>query len=224
MEVKIQTLTPLWTGGVDGSMDRIHETGIIGSMRWWYEAIVRGLGRSACDPSRHKCPDKDGNYCDVCRIFGATGWKRRFRVKIIDKSEKVYLGDNVLIPSGHIRYNNRPGGWYIGPGNLSISSPAKGDARLEFLVLTKDLRREVFLALMLIERWGGLGAKQQLGYGTVEFFEQINGEWKPVKSVIQSNFSGKTYRGNLPALNKSLFRKSPDSNQKIRIGGISLQR
>lgn len=44
MQIKIQTLTPLWTGGVDGKMDRIHETGIIGSMRWWYEAIVRGLG------------------------------------------------------------------------------------------------------------------------------------------------------------------------------------
>lgn len=44
MQIKIQTLTPLWTGGVDGKMDRIHETGIIGSMRWWYEAIVRDWG------------------------------------------------------------------------------------------------------------------------------------------------------------------------------------
>ncbi len=44
MEVRIQTLTPLWTGGVQaGKVDRIHETGIVGSMRWWYEAIVRGL-------------------------------------------------------------------------------------------------------------------------------------------------------------------------------------
>jgi len=210
MEIKIQTLTPLWTGGVDGSMDRIHETGIIGSMRWWYEAIVRGLGGSACDPSRHRCPDKDGNYCDVCRIFGATGWKRRFRVKIIDKSEKVFLGENVLIPSGHIhdnRYKKRAGGWYIVPGNLSISSPAKGEASLEFPTLTQDLKREVFLALMLIERWGGLGAKQHLGYGTVEFFEQTDGEWKPLKSVIQSNVSGKSYRGSLPALNNLFFAK-----------------
>ena len=40
LTVKIRTLTPLWTGGLDGTMDRIHETGIIGSLRWWYEAIV----------------------------------------------------------------------------------------------------------------------------------------------------------------------------------------
>lgn len=55
-------MAPLWTGGIDGSMNHIHETGIIGSMRWWYEAIVRGLGGRAYDPSRHECPDKDDNY------------------------------------------------------------------------------------------------------------------------------------------------------------------
>ncbi|MCD6141803.1 type III-B CRISPR module RAMP protein Cmr1, partial [Candidatus Bipolaricaulota bacterium] len=44
MKVKIRTLTPLWTGGADGKVDRVHETGILGSLRWWYEAIVRGLG------------------------------------------------------------------------------------------------------------------------------------------------------------------------------------
>jgi len=26
LEVRIRTLTPLWTGGLDGTMDRIHET------------------------------------------------------------------------------------------------------------------------------------------------------------------------------------------------------
>ena len=50
-ELKIKTLTPIWTGGVEGKCDRLHETGIIGSMRWWYEAIVRGLGGYACDPT-----------------------------------------------------------------------------------------------------------------------------------------------------------------------------
>ena len=45
MGIRLRTLTPLWTGGVEtGKMDRIHETGIIGSLRWWYETLVRGLG------------------------------------------------------------------------------------------------------------------------------------------------------------------------------------
>ncbi len=34
MEVKLRTLTPLWTGGVGtGGSDWIHETGIIGSQK-----------------------------------------------------------------------------------------------------------------------------------------------------------------------------------------------
>lgn len=42
MEIRLRTLTPLWTGGVDGTCDLLHVTGIMGSLRWWYEAIVRG--------------------------------------------------------------------------------------------------------------------------------------------------------------------------------------
>lgn len=43
MEVKLRTLTPLWTGGVDRTSDRLHKTGLIGPLRWWYEALVRSL-------------------------------------------------------------------------------------------------------------------------------------------------------------------------------------
>lgn len=50
----LKTVTPLWTGGIDaGQYDRIHETGIIGSLRWWYEAILRGCGVRVCDPTLH---------------------------------------------------------------------------------------------------------------------------------------------------------------------------
>ncbi len=35
MQIQLKTLTPLWTGGVEtGKMDWLHETGIIGSLRW----------------------------------------------------------------------------------------------------------------------------------------------------------------------------------------------
>lgn len=208
MKVKIQTLTPLWTGGVDGSMDRIHETGIIGSMRWWYEAIMRGLGKRACDPSRHECPDKDGNYCDVCRIFGATGWKRRFQVKIIDESKEIFQGNSVLIPSGHIHdkgSRKRAGGWYIGPGRLSRSF--NGDTLMEFPIIMPDLKEQVLPTLMLIERWGGFGSKTQLGYGTVQFYEHEKNGWKPLNAIFKSGISVNLYNGSLPALNNIFFAK-----------------
>ena len=105
MKIKINLLTPLWTGGVDRQTDRIRETGILGSLRWWYEAVVRGPGKKACDPGKGKCSFdaraynqskaederqrlRDAGLCDVCQIFGATGWKRRFRLEIIEDNTR----------------------------------------------------------------------------------------------------------------------------------------
>lgn len=104
-ELKFKTLTPIWTGDADRKCTTIKDTSIIGSMRWWYEAIVRGMGGYACDPSNGVCEFntkgyekavKDGksveeaieiglkNVCPACRLFGCTGWKRRFKIVVND--------------------------------------------------------------------------------------------------------------------------------------------
>ena len=158
MKVKIETLTPIWTGDINGTCDRIHETSIIGSMRWWYEAIVRGLGGYACDPSQHECPDKDGNYCDVCKVFGATGWRRRFRVEVVeDKTNPIWNPPRGTL---NIRPPDRNHGWFLPPGRMGeVTLCFTGDER------TLDLLAALFLFL---EKWGSLGAKPQLGYGVFE--------------------------------------------------------
>lgn len=85
--IKLTTLTPLWTGGINRDCDRLHETSVIGSLRWWYEALVRGLGGSACDPTDSKC---DGDkHCAACELFGCTGWARKFRLLILDENDDV---------------------------------------------------------------------------------------------------------------------------------------
>jgi CRISPR-associated protein Cmr1 len=83
-------LTPIWTGGVDRKSDRQVPTGLLGSIRWWFEVLVRGLGGAACDPSdtQLRCPDKRGRHCVVCELFGCTGWARKFRLQVLDKSDK----------------------------------------------------------------------------------------------------------------------------------------
>lgn len=92
MNITIQTLTPLWTGGIDQTSDRLHETGLIGSLRWWYEALVRGLGGYACDPTSDKrCPDKEGKHCAACELFGCTGWARKFRVRVVDEDGRLAI-------------------------------------------------------------------------------------------------------------------------------------
>ncbi len=159
LKITLKTLTPLWTGGVDGRVDRIHETGIIGSLRWWYEAIVRGLGGRACDPSDGKCQydaDKPHNgLCDVCQLFGATGWRRRFRLEILeDQMHPLWTPSDRML---NIRPPGRNRGWFLPPGRM-------GRLSMQFSGDEGALSRLAALFLFL-DRWGGLGAKPQLGYG-----------------------------------------------------------
>lgn len=194
LSIKAKTLTPLWTGGVDAAADWLHETGIIGSLRWWYEAIVRGLGGWACDPSEHGCRFdaekyrkstaaderqrlRDAGLCDVCQVFGATGWKRRFRVEVVE--------DNTIPawnpPPGmlNIRPPKRSRGWYLPPGRVGeLKIRIKGDEKV------LPMLAALFLFL---EKWGNLGAKPQLGYGVFSILDrervskQANGwQWQKI--------------------------------------------
>ncbi|OAG28554.1 type III-B CRISPR module RAMP protein Cmr1 [Thermodesulfatator autotrophicus] len=161
LKVKIKTLTPLYTGGVDGTMDRIHETGILGSLRWWYEAIVRGLGGSACDVTGdHRCPDKDGRYCDVCAVFGTTGLQRAFRLEgPVWWNEKRGWRLEIKVN------NNR--GWFLGRGFMGGGEMHLRALRLPEGWAESDLWQTVLLTFRLIACWGGLGPKTQQGYGVV---------------------------------------------------------
>jgi len=173
MKITLKTLTPLWTGGVEtGKMDRLHETGLIGSLRWWYEAIVRGLGGDVCDPTSdnpaNRCQfdakayketnnveDGLAGVCPVCHLFGCTGWRRRFRLVIEDDhTEPLWTPPEQPL---NIRPPDRNRGWFLPPGRMGILT-LRFDGNKE----TLSMLAAIFLFL---ERWGSLGAKPQLGYG-----------------------------------------------------------
>jgi CRISPR-associated protein Cmr1 len=77
--------TAIWTGDADGQSDSLKHTGLLGSIRWWFEVIVRGLGGYGCDPSEMTCKDK--KHCVVCELFGCTGWARKFRFDVLDEQD-----------------------------------------------------------------------------------------------------------------------------------------
>lgn len=83
-------ITELWTGDASQRNTRLMTTGLLGSIRWWFEVLVRGLGGSACDPtSESRCPEKSQDQtrrCVVCELFGCTGWARKFRFEVVDRN------------------------------------------------------------------------------------------------------------------------------------------
>jgi CRISPR type III-B/RAMP module RAMP protein Cmr1 len=97
-EWKCRALTDIWTGDAsrDASRrgDRLIATGLLGSIRWWFEVLVRGLGGRACDPTLpevrcpapNKIPSEPGHHCVVCELFGCTGWARKFRFDVLDET------------------------------------------------------------------------------------------------------------------------------------------
>lgn len=97
----LKAQSPIWTGDADRNGGRTVTTGLLGSLRWWFEVLVRGLGGSACDPADHPnnkprpCPaegrrlEDQGHHCVVCELFGCTGWARKFRFDVLDKCGKI---------------------------------------------------------------------------------------------------------------------------------------
>lgn len=181
LTVMLRTLTPIWTGGVEtGKMDRLHESSIIGSLRWWYEAIVRGLGGDVCDPTsdnpEHRCQFdakaydltrniEDGlrGVCAVCRLFGCTGWRRRFELQAsATQSAPFWLATKDK--SG--KFNH----WWLSEiYKAENNRVAFGELTLGFRWMRGyERQHEIMKALLsLVTQLGGIGPKLQYGFGIV---------------------------------------------------------
>lgn len=229
MEIRISTLTPLWTGGVDQKCDRLHETGVIGSLRWWYEAIVRGLGGKACDPSQGKCQFdaekyaksrasderqrlRDAGLCDVCQVFGATGWRRRFRLTIVDNTAPdSSVSSRVKANRSYkVKKKTHIPTWYF-PGSEN-DKPRSGTLTVQIQSLAPDFRPEVIAGLIqFIAAWAAIGARAQMGFGVIELKNgRVN--TRPLYDWLSAVAGSRNYL-DLPSLhNVFLARISPKND------------
>ncbi len=176
MRIKLKTLTPIWTGGVEKYCDRIHETGIIGSIRWWYEAIVRGLGGNVCNiiEAETSCPTKDasGNkYCDVCELFGATGKSRAFRLEIDEVDEEcgsLTQDEYDKKKPINIRPSKRTRGWFTGAGRYTIDGTFININIVNLRDSEDSLSSKLIPVFKLINNWTAIGSRTQHGFGVVK--------------------------------------------------------
>lgn len=123
---------------------RLISTGLLGSIRWWFEVLVRGLDGSACDPTDTKCEGQD--HCVVCELFGCTGWARKFRFEV--------LSNNLKTRTEQIKKNDP---------KTRTEQIKKGDTFcLQFTALRPVCDEEWALldaTLRLISKYGAIGGK-----------------------------------------------------------------
>lgn len=185
MQYFIKTKTPIWTGGAKSISDTIYETGILGSLRWWYEVILRGLGRFACDPTEDennrpykRCPIEVNHakkYCNACDLFGATGHQRQFKVNFIRgelvfdqkaKEEFINIRPQQCQPP-------RQRGWYLGAGRIATDTHPIMAQFTPFAHPT-ETDNTLKVLLSLLSRWAGIGARQQHGYGIFDITNRLD--------------------------------------------------
>ncbi len=197
MNVNFRTLTPLWTGGTDKNSQRIHETGIIGSLRWWYEGIIRGKGGYACKGAEYKGNNgkpcrynpKEGKdrafqaICPACRLFGCTGWRRQFKIEISGLEEIplfFWASNGVYSMAGNWLWRMFGGtdthGTKQGKGSqvrftFGVKALWGEKAVLKITPLGFNEKEIESKLSYLLSRIENLGAKPQNGFGQVEFLD-----------------------------------------------------
>lgn len=159
-----ETQTPIYTGGAEMTFDRLHETGLMGGLRWWYEVFVRGVGGDACDPSAHNCLHDPGKphdgICDACRVFGATGWRRRFRL-VADDSRLRKANDLDRVVYADAPYRKEGSRGWRWP-----RTPHEGRLSLSLVSLDDAFDVQIIAALLqFMADYAALGSKDQFGLG-----------------------------------------------------------
>ncbi|MFQ6118512.1 MAG: type III-B CRISPR module RAMP protein Cmr1, partial [Methanosarcinales archaeon] len=204
-----KTLTPLWTGDIDRKCSKIKETSILGSLRWWYEALIRGLGGKVCNITsenpKNRCDyDRDkGNICDVCKIFGCTGWSRRFRLEVEGKRIPLFFVTNLnsnlrwlckIFNGREISKNPTYSGRreYICDFN-GINEIFDDEMVLKYLSLEQPKIHNPLIEFLIkfVSKYSALGAKTQNGFGQIHVKNIDSRVLKEGKKLIEEQISKK---------------------------------
>lgn len=202
-EIQLKTLTPLWTGGANRNSRRVHESGIIGSLRWWYEGILRSVGVRVCDATADKSDErcrferKEGEsiddalarICPACQLFGCTGWRRRFRLDVtgLEPHDLFFAASKgVYVAAGNWLWRmfggEELGGSKKGRGaavsfDFGVQALWGEEVTLRITPYGDDadatLARLAFL-LDIVARRGALGAKPQHGFGQIDIIKGLD--------------------------------------------------
>lgn len=194
LSIRYRALTPIYTGDRKIQVDRLHETGFHGSMRWWLEALIRGVGGLALDPTEQANNFDAKQYVDqygaltrdtfdhtdrlracglddASQVYGATGWRRRFRLVVQNRNNFTRAGwDTVSLPNHSYTITDRedrektktPIWWFK-------DKPFLDEFTLTLRALDPGFPLGIVGGLLpFLEEWAGVGAKNQMGMGVIQ--------------------------------------------------------
>ncbi|QCT94970.1 type III-B CRISPR module RAMP protein Cmr1 [Caminibacter mediatlanticus TB-2] len=196
LTVTFETVTPLWTGDINGECTELKPASIFGSLRFWFEVYCyfagievkenESLDYKTFEKIRNKTFEKykykDKEISDIeeyiiknlpltttSKIFGCTGWKSRIEIKkVIKIDEYEYIYPLGKISLEKLEYNKQNKtiipSWYFKKGFF-------GKFRITFNVLNEVGENILLPLLKFIERYGFIGAKNNIGYGRVKIIE-----------------------------------------------------
>ncbi len=215
IDFKVKSLTPIWSGDIEGKSERLRQTSIVGSLRYFGEAILRGFDIYICpivyngdykDNSLKKCIYKKEKHlssiCAGCYIWGTTNWQKQVRISFDNYSS---------ISPTNFQDNNRWISEVLGKGNINFKAIWITNASISFIPLNTyntedilDTENYIHLLMKTIKELGHIGAKARAGFGFVDI-EGID-EQKVKKSI-----------GELKSLRRNIFRDENKNNDIYRM-------
>ena len=197
---------PIWTGNHEMKMAGIKESGILGGMRWWYEAILRGFGVKVCNPcppngSTAGCQYNDkrarksgistaGFYsdngtvqvCPACQLFGCTGWSKQFTMQWDQDHGGTFAPkrDTYAHPNCHPRKKQAT--------YMVVQGRTGQNCRAVFYPHNDQVGNILHYLLQFLGGWGGFGARPQMGCGMSTI--KLSGNYAPLLYPPQIAISG----------------------------------
>lgn len=117
IQVNLQTITPIWTGGADGKCTELKPSAIIGALRFWFEVFCLSSDilvkeNENVDPKQFKKKLKEKTEFYICqnkevdlaklsdelltemgislpaRVFGCTGWRSQVEIRKVTGTKR----------------------------------------------------------------------------------------------------------------------------------------
>ncbi|HHY90212.1 MAG TPA: type III-B CRISPR module RAMP protein Cmr1 [Clostridiales bacterium] len=193
VEITMETITPVWTGGAFQQCESLKPQSILGSLRFWLEVLCYAKGKLDKDPRREKLDQEkfleqvnqflekeELSLVDAKRraleelgisipsqVFGCNGWEGFVKIKKLKEEPEKFQDKEES--EELLDENNKS------LSKEKLGSPFWGKCKIFLEIADEEVWKNIICPLLnFIEKYGFIGGKNRLGYGRVKFTFKLN--------------------------------------------------